>query len=237
MIFIKKIVDKKVDSLTHMQFQKFSRGSFTNRALFKAKNSAGMYTISTSAEFANELVRIVADKLGEEKTDISGVIVSTNDLSGELDFKDKKQFQGVKKYVIENQMSGKEIISLLNKFPKAFFGLSFSAAKDETKLKIKPKAPKSGKPGSKGEETPKIDFCKIITKDKKLAEAFVFEKPDFKSAEIIHDFLINEIVVPSELKDSQDFARVREEARKKGKIIRKGEIDGQKIREEIDFEA
>ena len=64
-----------------------------------------------------------------------------------------------------------EIIDLLNKFPKAFFALSFET-EDETKLKIKAKAPKSGKPGTKGEEVPKPDFCKLITKDKKIVESF-----------------------------------------------------------------
>ena len=110
MNFIKKIFDGKVDESAHMQFQKYSRGEFRDRALIRVKTSGKKYTIYTSAEFANELVRFMAEKLGEEKTLITGAIVSTNDLTGQLDFKDKKQFQGVKRYLIENEMSGEEII-------------------------------------------------------------------------------------------------------------------------------
>jgi hypothetical protein len=235
MNFIKKIFDGKGDPLVHLQFQKFSRGEFTDRAVIKVKNSAGKYTISTTSEFANDFVRDMAEKLGSGKTQVSGAIVSTSDLTGMLDFKGKKQFQGVKQYLIDEEISGKEIISLLDKFPKAFFGLSFSVNEDV--LKIKAKAPKSGKPGSKGEEAPNPDFCKLVTKDKAIAQSFVFEKTDFKEATATHTFVINEIVIPENLKKSEDFAKIREESKRKGKIIREAEIDGQKIRTEKPFEA
>lgn len=224
MNFIKKIFDKEIDPLVHLQFQKFSRGEFKDRAIIKAKFSAGKYTIGTSAEFANELVRIVATKLGENTTNIAGAIVSTSDLSEKINFTDKKQFQGVKRYIIDKEMTGNEIIKLLDDFPKAFFAISFNFG--ETILKIKPKAPKTGKPGKKGEEAPKPDFCKLVTKDKEIAENFIFEKPNFKDAEINHTFLIEKIEVPNDLKSSNDFARIREESLRIGKIIRKSKIDG-----------
>ena len=125
MNFIKKVFDGEVDESVHQQFQKYSKGEFRNRALIKVKVSGKKYTILTSAEFANELVRINAEKLGEGRTMVTGAIVSTNDLTGKLSFKNKKQFQGVKRYIIENEMSGEEIISLLDELPKAFFALSF----------------------------------------------------------------------------------------------------------------
>ena len=237
MNFIEKISKGETDELVHLQFQKFSRGEFKNKAQINAKNSKGKYTISTSPEFGNELVRTVAEKTGDEKNKVTGAIISTADLTGKLNFKDKKQFQGVKKYIIEDEMSGNEIIKLLDEFPKAFFGISFSCQKDETSLKIKPKAPKSGKPSTKGENSVKADFCKIITKDEKIGKGFVFEKPDYKNAEITHTFSINEIKIPEELKKEEDFAIVREKSLRKGKIIREGMIDGEKIKKEIEFEA
>ena len=176
MNFIKNVIDKKANEFAHLQFQKFSKGEFRDRALIEAKNSKGKYTIKTSAEFGNGLVKTMAEKLGENSTIIKGAIVSTNDLTGELDFKDKKQFQGVKRYLIEREMSGTEIINLMEEFPKTFFALSFENG--ETKLKVKPKAPKSGKPG-KGAEAPKPDFCKLITTDEKIGASFIFEKTDF----------------------------------------------------------
>tara|TARA_Y100000034_G_scaffold123040_1_gene169294 strand:- start:1354 stop:2049 length:696 start_codon:yes stop_codon:yes gene_type:complete len=231
MNFIKKIFERQVDDSVHLQFQKFSKGEFRNRAVIKAKQSKGKYSITTTAEFANELVKNLAGKLGEEKTNIIGVIVSTNDLTGELDFQGKKQFQGVKQYIIDKEMSGNDITKLFERFPKAFFALSFSA--EESVLKIKAKAPKSGKPG-KGNEKPKPDFCRLKTTNRELGQSFVFEKPDFKNAEIIHNFIIEKIIFPEEEKD---FAKIREMAKRKGKIIREAEIDGEKIVKEVEFEV
>ena len=234
MNFIKKVFDNKVDENVHLQFQKYSKGEFIDRALIRVKTSGKNYTIYTSAEFANELVRTMAEKLGEEKSMITGAIVSTNDLTGQMDFKDKKQFQGVKRYLIENDMSGEEIITLLDKLPKAFFALSFKVGED--KLKIKPKAPKSSKSKNKG-EAPKPDFCKLITKEKNIAEDFVFEDTKFKEANINHTFLIDEIIIPEELKQENDFAKIRGMAKRKGRIIRNAVIDEQVFKEEKEFIA
>jgi hypothetical protein len=188
MNFIKKIVDKNFDYSVHLQFQKFSKGIFKNRAVLRIKKSGEKYTINASAEFANELIRSVAEEILNSKVKVIGAIVSTSDLKGSLDFTEIKQFQGVKRYMLDKEMNGNEIISLLDKFPKSFFGLSFESPKSQ--LKIKAKAPKSGKPGSKGEEVPKPDFCKLITTNAELGKSFVIERPDFKEAEIVHDFVI-----------------------------------------------
>ena len=174
----------------------------------------------------------MAEKLSFNKARVTGALVSTADFSGKLDFKDKKQFQGVKKYMIDKEMSGSEILSLLNQFPKSFFALSFEAGGNI--LKIKPKAPKSAKPGSKSEEGPKVNFCKLITKDQEIVNSLVFEKPNFKEAEIKHNFLINELVLP---KNEKDYAKMREMAKRKGKIIREVKIDGQTIKTEKEFVA
>jgi len=232
MNFIKKVFEGNSDESIHLHFQKFSKGEFRDRALIEAKNSKGKYTIKTSSEFANELVRDVAEKLGDDKTKITGAIVSTQDLTGELDFKDKKQFQGVKRYLIDKEMSGKEILSLLEKFPKNFFALSFEAG--DCKLKIKPKAPKSGKPGKEKEDGPKADFCTLKTNDKNIAESFIFEKPNFTEAKVNHTFIINELVMPQ---GETDYAKIREMAKRKGRIVRNSVIDGAVMKKEVEFEA
>lgn len=231
MNFIKKIVDKNIDESVHLQFQKFSKGEFRNRALIRVKQSKGKYTINTSAEFVNDLVRIVAEKLGNEKTNVTGAIISTSDLKDKIDFKEIKQFQGVKRYLVDYEMSGDDIIKLMDEFPKVFFALSFSAG--ENILKIKPKIPKTGKPGKKGEK-PKADFCNLKTKDKNIRDSFVFEKQEFNLAEINHTFLIEKMIMPE---GEKDFAKVREMAKRKGKIIREAEIDEKEMKQEIEFEA
>ncbi|MEX0921014.1 MAG: hypothetical protein WDZ62_02005 [Candidatus Pacearchaeota archaeon] len=235
MNFIKNIFDKNFDESVHLQFQKFSKGEFRNKAVIEAKKAAnGKYTIKTSAEFANEFVRFLAEKLGSEKTRVKGAIVSTLDLKNDLKFKDVKQFQGVKRYLVDFEMSGNEIISLLDKFPKNFFALSFSVG--ENVLKIKPKAPKSAKPG-KGDKSPKADFCSYKTKDPEIAKNFIFESVDFKEAKINHTFIIEDLIISDELKKTGNFKLMREEAKRKGKIIRESEIDGKKEKKELPFEA
>ena len=220
MNFIKKAIDKEVNEPVHIQFQKFSKGEFRDRALIEGKKQGGgKYTIKTSAEFANDLVKIVAGKLGDEKTNVKGAIVSTSDLTGEIDFKEKKQFQGVKRYLIDNEMSGTEILGLLDKLPKTFFALTFNAG--DNQLKIKPKAPKSGKPGKEKEGGPNADFCSLKTTDKSIAESFIFEKPDFTTAKINHTIFVERIVIPEELKGEKDFAKVREMSRRGGENFKK----------------
>lgn len=239
MNFIKKIADKKVDALVHLQFQKFSKGEFTNRAIIKVKKSGSKYTISTTAEFANDLVRDVAEKLDTTKTEVKGGIISTVNLKEIPKYKDilahakVKQFQGVKNYQISTELSGKEIVEMVDAFPKAFFGLSFES--ENTKLKIKPKAPKSGKPSSKGEETPNPDFCRIVTTDTELGKSFIFEKDNFKDALVNHTFIIEKIEIPEELKKSEDFAKIREGSLRVGKILRKSVIDGIESVKEVEL--
>jgi len=231
MNFIKKIVDGQVDESVHLQFQKFSKGEFQNRALINAKKSKGKFTINTTAEFANDLVRDVAKLLGENKTQVTGAVVSTADLTGELEFTGKKQFQGVKRYLIDAEMSGNEIIGLLDKFPKAFFALSFEVG--NTKLKIKPKAPKSAKPKNK-DKAQKPDFCRLKTTNAELGKSFVFEKPEFREVEIHHTFFIDDIIRPE---GETDFAKIRELAKRKGRIVRKSVIDGVPSERTIEFSA
>jgi hypothetical protein len=236
MNFIKKIFSGNVDESVHSQFQKFSKGTFVNRALIEARKSGKKYTIKTSSEFANELVRMMAERLGGEKTLIKGAIVSTSDLKEELQPKEIKQFQGVKRYLIEKEMSGEEILGLMERLPKAFFALTFSHPETGESLKIKPKAPKSGKGGKKNEK-PKADFCTLKTSDENILRDFVFETNDFKKIEIIHTYVIDEVIIPEDLKNEEDFSKVREGALRKGKILREAEIEGRIIKTEKDFVA
>jgi hypothetical protein len=237
--FIKKIFEKKQDEWTHVQFQKFSRGEFRDRAMFRIKNSAGKYTIDTTAEYARELVKMMGEKLGERKSHVNGALVSALDLQG-FTYEDKKMAMGVRKYILDREISGKELVEMSDKLSKVFFGLSFNVGDEE--LKIQAKSPKSAKgaSGAKKEDADlKIDFCKIKTTDKNIVKEFLFDADieGFKKAMGKHDFLITDIVIPQELKAEKDFAKVREGALRKGKIVRVVDVDGKKVSKEVEFEA
>lgn len=240
--FIKKIFDlngKEADNLVHLQFQRFSRGEFKDKANVIYSKSKDKYSFSTSYEYANEFVRMLAEMLGNSRTQVTGVVVSTRDLTGQLNFVDKKQFAGVKQYVLGGEMSGKEIIDLLDKFPTAFFALSFKVGDSE--LKTKAKAPISGKPSTKGADAEiKADFCKFYTLDKDMARKIIFDKEIniedgiIKKIEIRHIFNITDITLPPGEKDP---AKMRELAKRKGKVIRLLKIDGKDIKKEANFLA
>lgn len=231
--FIKKMFDEKSDNLVHLQFQKFSKGLFKNKALIKASKSGKNYSINTTSEYASELIRSVAELIPEnQKVRVTGILVSTRDLMNELDFKDRKQFMGVKQYVIDSEMTKKQIIEICDKFPTSFIGFSFSA--NGTELKIKPKTPKSAKPSTKTDEQPKVDFCKIKTDNEKLVHGLVFDVQDFKKLEISHDFEITGLDIP---KNEKDPLKMRESTVRKGKLIRRLNIDGKKIEKSVDFSA
>lgn len=236
---MKKVFEGRADEFAHLQFQKFSRGEFKNKAGVLARKIKGRYSISTTPEYSNELVRMFAEKLGEKKIRVSGPIISTRNLKDIPEFKqilaeaNVKQFMGVKQFMIDKELSGNEITSMMNLSPLSHFGFSMKIGEEE--LKIKPKAPKSAKPSTKGEETPKVDFCKLLTCDKEIIRSVLFDVPEnFKKAEITHNFVITDIILP---KGEEDFAKMREKAKRKGKIIRKLDIDGKKQETVVDFEA
>jgi hypothetical protein len=239
--FIKKIFAAKgsqiKDELVHSQFTKFSRGEFNDKAMLKMKNSAGRYSLDTTSEYARELVMALAEKLGNNKTLVTGAFVSALDIQG-IKYEEKKMAMGVRKYMINREMTGKEIVEMLMNAPKAFPGLSFNVGDNE--LVIKPKSPKSAKgagAAKKEDDDVKIDFCKLRTSDKSLVESFFIdsEEPGAKKLEIRHDFIITDIIISPELKKEKDFAKIREMALRKGKIIRKVDIEGNKKIKEAEF--
>lgn len=219
--FIHKLYEGNGDALSHLQFEKYSRGEFKDKAIVQAKFSKGNYSFVTTSEYAGEFVRACANELGNNKTKVTGVIVSTKALPSNIKHDGISQFMGVKKYSISGDYSGHEIISMCESVPRAFVALSFTTPTSE--LKIKPKAPKSAKPSSPGEDGPKVDFCKLKTTNPDFAKKLFFEVKEFKNAEAKHTFQITDIEVP---KEESDPIQMRERAIRVGKVIRKLTVDG-----------
>ncbi len=241
--FIKKIFEGRPDDLVHLQFKKFSRGEFSARAMVRVKNSGGKFNIATTSEYAREFIINLGEKLGGERVLVTGALISALKLEG-FDYKEKKSAIGINKYFIEKEMSGNELVELCEKFPKAFLGLSFKVGDSE--LKIQTKSPKSSKGASsqkKEGEKLKIDFCKLKTNDKELVRGLIFEDElaglNFKNVEISQDFIIDEIVITDEMKEKcgRDFGELREMALRKGRVVRKLNVDGREVVKEKEFEV
>jgi len=234
--FLKKIFSNKKDDEVHNEFIKFSRGVFNNKYVIEAKKQSDKYSIKTSAEFANFLVKKCLEKaIGE--IDVTGIIVSTLDLRKESGYlfspgEKVKQFMGIKQLIVEGKIDTKKILDTMEKYPRAFYALSFKT--NDSELKIKQKAPKSAKPSNKGEADVKADFCSLKTNDREIINDLFFDFPDFKEIKINHSIQIDNIVLP---KNIDDPVKIRELAVRKGKIIRKIVVDGKIIQKEQIFEA
>ena len=235
---IKKIFDGDCDEEVHADFLKFSRGEFKNRYLVEVKKQADKWAIKTSAEFGNFFVRKCLGKVSEGRVAMKGVIISTMNLMDEINFEIKKKsnFQGIRKIEIDTEVSANDILNLMERFPRVFFALSFST--DGYVLKIKPKAPKSGKPGKKNEEGPKADFCSLKTKDDEIVKELLFDVDlgSVKEVKINHTVNVNNIVYPEGMKDMKP-EEVREQSKRGGVVVRNMVLDGVEKVSEHEFVA
>lgn len=231
---IKKIFEGNFDKEVHNDLMKFSKGEFKNRYLIEAKRQAKGITLKASAEFVNTLVKLALVD-SNNPLFMKGVIVSTLNLEGELDFpiKKKSNFQGVRKLEVETEIEPSKILELMEKYPKVFFALTFKTANLE--LKIKPKAPMSGKPGPKA-EAPKPDFCVLKTNDEQRVKPLLFDVGEFKEVSISHTLKINEIVYPTDVVTLTPN-QIREQAKRKGILVRNVTVDGKSTISEAKFVA
>jgi hypothetical protein len=168
---------------------------------------------------------------------LTGAIVSTFDVRGGMGGyvfspeEEVKQFMGIKQIKVNSSVSPKRAIEAMNKFPRAFFALSFAG--DDFKLKIKPKAPKSAKPSASGEKEPKAEFCSIETNNQDIIKDLLFDCMNEPEVFIRHEIHITDITLP---KGEKDPVKLRENAIRKGKIVRILKIGEKEQRKEAAFE-
>ena len=232
---IKKIFEGNFDDETHNAFLKFGKGTYPDRYLIQAKKQSKNYSIKTSYEFANYFVRKCLAKL-PGSTQIKGIISTTLNLGSDeqLGFPVKKRsnFQGVKKLIIDAQIEPQKILRLIEQYPRVFYGLSFDGP--DFSLKIKPKPPRSGKPGTKNEDKPKANFCTLKTNDPEILEELFFDYPNFKEISISHTIKIDRIVYPQNVA-SLTPEQIREQSKRHGFLIRNITADQTQQTKEKEF--
>lgn len=217
--FIKKIFSGKTDEQVHRQFVRFSRGSFAGRAALSLVKKDKI-KLGGSFEFANDFSIFAAENSDAK---FSGVIMSRK----QLDFPGKAK-SGIFVYNVEGIDSAK-----VNEIKDSAYALLLDAEGSGMKLVMKKK--KLPKPGKSGELKIDDKFCIIECDLKywlKLKEAFML--PECSKAKINHTYIIEDVIAD---KNEKDFAKIRESAKKKGKIIRKMNVDGNESQIEKEFEA
>jgi len=222
-MIMKKIFEGVFDDEVHGAFLKFGRGDYKNKYLLEGKRQAKKWAIKAGAEYVNFLVRKCLEKI-DGRVAVKGVIVSTLDLRDEIGFDIVKvgNFQGIRKNVIDTEVEASEVLALMDKFPRVFFALTFSG--DGFVLKIKAKAPKSGKPGKNGDK-PVVDFCSLKTEDKGIIDELFFGVGDFKEVNVNHVIEVKDIVYPENVTALKP-TEVRELSKRKGVVVRNVLKDG-----------
>lgn len=217
--FIKDIWNNKENKEAHRQFIRFGKGKYEGRAAisFNVKTSV---KISGSFEYANDFVNLIVE-LGN--FNFTGTILSREKL--ELTGKPKGE---ILKYDFKGNSQD------IKKFSDKAYFMLLNVDSPDIKLKIRGKLPKPGKSGES-----KIDdkFCVLEADIKylnKIKEAFLWDIPNCKKAKIMHTYEITDIIMP---KGEKDFSKIRELAKRKGKLIRKISCDGKEEIKEKNFEV
>jgi|SRR3989344_5970429 len=217
--FIKKIFLDRVDEQVHNKFVRFGKGKYENRAVLSL-NKSNKIKLKGSFEYANDFVLFVS----EFQANFSGVILSKE----KLDLENEKLKNGL--YVYEVSDLTKEKVKEIS--DKTYYIL-LDAEAEGLSLKIKKKLPKPGK-----SRDLKIDgkFC-VLEADLRyypqVKEAFFWDV-EGKRIKVSHDYIINELKIPE---NEKNLELIRLKTKRKGKIIRKIEVDGNKLEKEKDFEV
>jgi len=199
------------------------------------KGQKDKWAIKTSAEFGNFLVRSCLKKVPEgEDVNIKGAIIATFPVAEKANFEIEKvkKFMGIQQAVVNTTVKPGDILILMDEFPRAFFALTIKT--DKFDLKIKAKAPKSGKPGKKGDKEPKADFCSIKTNEKDIIDDLIFDFPGFSEISIKHTIKITNIEIPE---GEEDPIKIRENSKREGTIERIITSDKGNFIEEKEFKA
>jgi len=229
--FIKKIWEGKGEE-AHYQFVRFSKGRFEGRAVLNLWRT-GKIKLRGSFEWANDFVVMASELI--DKARISGIVLSKENLS---DMMSQNNIQGnseskKKGLFYKNNIEGQE---LTNEQIKKLVENSYTCLLDiegtDIVLKTKKKLPKPGKSEGKVDDK----FCHLELDLKYwpvIKEAFKF--PECKKCKVSHIFEIEQIILPET--DEKDFAKIRELAKRRGKIIRKINVDSRESEEEVEFVA
>ena len=229
MNFVKKIFEDQVDDKTHGQFIKFGKGDYKGRfplSFWKTKK----VKVKTCFVFASDLV-LLCSEFGSCK--VSGIVLSKKDISDIMSRNNIKGDSERKKGIFQNNIDLQELNEeQLKELEKESHSTLLDLEGDGFNLKIKKKIPRPGK----GEGKIDSKFCQLEADEKyysKIKEDLFWDMPEAKKINISHEIIINEIVMPE---GEKDFAKIREMAKRKGKIIREADVDGKEIVKEKEFE-
>ncbi len=216
--FIKELLTKGESEHAHRYFVRFGKGNYKRRFLTKFANGKKV-KIKTSFEYANELVTYTREKVPDAK--FTGKVFTSTAMAG-MDGRKKGSSYGY---------DAKD--SDLSEFSDIYFTLVDTKG-DDIALKCKKAIPKPGKDAEKIDDV----FCGIDIDPKywdELHDKLFWDVPkNAKKVVVEHEVVIDEIVLPEGVDNPVEMRKL---AKRKGKIIRTIDIDGEKKTSEHDFVA
>lgn len=219
MNFITKLFQDKADDLVHSQFVRYGIGVYSPKAVVKIKNGTSA-KIVTSFEYVNDFLELVGEKADGSLT-VNGKIFLKKKIDTPFGLIKKK---GLMMGIVEEQkISPKTLKDWVNNYGReGYLLLNVTGDGISIKTKSAPHNPRG---------TYAKDFCKITVSDplKKLfLQDLLFEiKENFKIAEIRHQFLVDDILIPKEYENNMELARIY--GKRKGIIKRTTVIDGKEV--------
>lgn len=215
--FLKKVAIGKGEQKEKRYFVRFGKGNYNRRFTMSLDITKDKLKVRAGFELANDLVKFVKEIKKDVK--FSGKILVKDKIPG----KEGKKKAGVFVYEISNEV--------VEDYPSIYFYLLDSQSSDLT-LKMKKALPKPG------QEADKIDekFCALDIDLKYLndvKETFFWDVPQItKKVSIENEIIVTDIEFP---KNEKDPVKIRENAVRKGKIIRHMIVDGKEINKEYDL--
>ncbi len=229
----------------HRHFYRYSKGVFIGPALKISKTKAKI-TMKGAHEYEDLILETVANTISnsQENFEIKGKLITSSDITNliselGLNWVLKKSTGKTKNYKadIVDQINKDLLLQIVDAFrEKCYLLLSYNRNAN-CKVTTKKNIPQPSKRKVEDDDVSKrIQFCigMLNNTDVNLEMMLDLAVPDFKSElpnnwkslTILNNYHIDQIVIPTNIKDSR---LVRIMAIRKGKMIRSVEIDGDLI--------
>ena len=214
--FLKRIFENSSFNEDKKYFLRFGKGNYERRFLISFDKGSKI-KIRGSFEWANDFVKFVREN---KNVSFSGSVLMKNKVPG----REGRKKGGSFLYEINGET--------LEEFENAYYYL-LNVNEEDIVLKIKKSLPKPGK------EADKIDdkFCSLELDLKyweSVKSAFFWDVGNGKKCKIEHTIKIHYVEFPS---DVSNPVKIRELAKRKGKIFRKIELDGKEVVKEYELEV
>jgi len=258
MHFLKKLVESpsledpaKQHLDVHRHFYRYSKGEFIGPAIKITKTNTRM-NLKGTHEYEDLILEIVANTLSEEEVEIKGRLISGSDTSeiiSDLGFNWnlKKSTSQTKNYKTDilSKTNKEKLLKSVEAFRKtSYFLVSFNL-NPTCKVTTKKNIPQPSKKKVEEDDVDKrIQFCSgiINNNESNLNLVLNLALPDFKSdlnrkwKSIIlkNNYKINEIILPEDV-DNWGLKRIL--AKRKGRLFRSIEVDGDFIEKQYSFIA